>query len=134
MSKKNLIIIIVAVILIIVGVILLKNNSKSKENNAGGTTTVVESPIAKKKTNGTFDMYNTDITTDTGSTKITATIENISGKTTPQQLLEVVLLDKNSNELGTVKLSVPELEAGVATEVLTESLKVYEGIYDFKIK
>ena len=133
MSKKNLAIIIIAVVLIIVGTIFLRNRGNDNSKNTQ-TTQVVESPIAKKKTNGTFDVYNTDITTNTGSTKISATIENISGKETKEQMVEIVLLDKNNNELGTIKVSVPSLKAGVATELSAETLTVYNDIYDFKIK
>lgn len=135
MSKNNLILIIVAIILIITGLIYL-NKSKDTADKTGGQQAVEvnQSPVAEKKENGTYEMYNTDIKTDSGSTKITATIKNVSANTTPEQFIELVLLDKQNKELGTIKTIVPSLGSGVATNISAESLKLYENIYDFKIK
>ena len=137
MSKKNLAIIVIAVILIIIGIIILNNNKDNDNSNASsstGQTTVVENPIIEKKTNGTYEIYNTDLNTNSGTTKIKATVKNISKSTTPEQFIDIVLLDKSGNELGTIKATVPSLDSGVATEISAESLKVYTNIYDFKIK
>lgn len=137
MSKKNLAIIIIAVVLIIIGIIILNNNKDNDNSNASsstGQTTVVENPIIEKKTNGTYEIYNTDLNTNSGTTKIKATVKNISKSTTPEQFIDIVLLDKSGNELGTIKATVPSLDSGVATEISAESLKVYTNIYDFKIK
>ena len=137
MSKKNLAIILIAVVLIIIGIIILNNNKDNDNSNASsstGQTTVVENPIIEKKTNGTYEIYNTDLNTNSGTTKIKATVKNVSNSTTPEQFIDIVLLDKSGNELGTIKATVPSLDSGVATEISAESLKVYTNIYDFKIK
>ena len=136
MSKKNLAIIIIAVVLIIIGIIVLKNNKDKNNNNTSNTqqTTITENPIIEKKTNGTYEIYNTDLNTNSGTTKIKATVKNVSNSTTPEQFIDIVLLDKSGNELGTIKATVPSLDSGVATEISAESLKVYTNIYDFKIK
>lgn len=136
MSKKNLVFIIIAVILIIIGIILLNNNKqKDNENNMEvKRTEIAANPIADKKTNGIFEIYNTSITTNTGSTRIKAAVKNVSGTRTEEQFINIELLDKNNNELGIIKVNIPSLENGEATTISAESLKVYENIYDFKIK
>lgn len=136
MSKKNLVIIIIAIILIIIGVVLLKRNKESQQQNIKTTeqTQTVESPIIQKKTNGTYEIFNTNIKTDTGSTRIKAAVKNISGAATPQQTIDLVLLDKNNKEIATIKTIIPALENGVTTTISVEDLKVYDNIYDFKIK
>lgn len=135
MSKKNLIVIIIAVILIILGIIYL-NSNKDGNNNASGVeqTVVAKNPILDKKTNGIYEIYNTNITTKNGTTEIEATIKNVSSSKTPEQFIDIVLLDKNNNELGTIKATIPSLESGEATTVAVESFKVYSNIYNFKIK
>ena len=138
MSKTNKIIVIIAVILIVIlGIVAI--NNKNEDNFANTNTqnqsqTRTTNQIATKKSNGTYEIYNTDIKTNTGSTKLTATIKNISGSKTERQRLEIVLLDKNSNEIGTLMTTIPSLEKDGTTEITAEDLKVYENIYDFNIK
>ena len=137
MSKKNLVIIIIAIILIIIGIVLLKRNNESQsqtDNTKTEQPQTVASPIIQKKSNGTYEIFNTNIKTDTGSTRIKAAVKNVSGVATPQQTVDLVLLDKNNNELGTIKTIIPSLENGASTTISVEDLKVYENIYDFKIK
>ena len=132
MSKKNIIIIIIALILIIIlGVNLnKKNNSTSEEIQSEETI----NQVSTKKTNGIFEIYNTDITKDSGSTKITATIKNISGNKTEEQKINLVLIDTKGKEIGKLIVTVPSLESGKSTLISAESLTVYENIYDFIIK
>lgn len=136
MSKKNIIFIIIAVVLIIIGIIFLNNRSVDNKSNSGTQQgTVVDQPkTSEVKTNGTYQMYNTSITTDTGSTIIKGTIKNISNSDTPKQSVSIVLLDKNNNEINTFKATVAALKSGEATTVYVESLKVYDNIYDFRIE
>lgn len=133
MSNKNKILIIVAIILIIIlsiGLIKNKNNVTNQGQEAEKTTNLV----ATKKTNGTFEIYNTDIKTDAGTTKITATIKNISVNKTVEQKIELLLLDYSGNEIETIIVTVPSLESGKSTIISAESLTVYENIKDFSIK
>lgn len=135
--NKNKIIIIATIILIIALILTLIIN-KSKDNNTQATKeieiTETTNKVATKKSNGTFEIYNTDIRTNTGSTKLTATIKNISSIKTERQRIEIALLDKNSNEIGIITTTIPSLEVNGTTEISAEDLKVYENIYDFKIK
>lgn len=137
MSKTNKIVVAVAVILIIIlGIIAI--NNKNADNNVNGTqtaeTTETTNQVATKKSNGIFEIYNTDIKTNTGSTRVIATIKNISGSKTERQKIEIVLLDKNGNEIGTITTTIPSLDTNATTEISAEDLKVYDNIYDFKIK
>ena len=136
MSKTNKIVIILAIILIIIFGAILINKDNDTQNNTHviQTQTQAVNPISTKKTNGTFEIYNTDIKTSTGSTKLTANIKNISGSKTERQRVEIILIDKNGNELGTINTTVPSLEVNATTQITTEDLKVYENIYDFKIR
>lgn len=138
MSKTNKIVIIIAVILIIIlGMIAMNNKSRDNSSNnniSNKSQTETTNQIATKKSNRTFEIYNTNIKTNTGSTKLTATIKNISGSKTERQKLEIVLVDKNSNEIGTLMTTIPSLNVDDTTEIIAEDLKVYENIYDFKIK
>ncbi len=137
MSKKNLAFIIIVILLIIIGIIIILNNNKDNNDNTTlntEQTEVVENPIIEKKTNGTYEIYNTNLSTNSGTTKIKAIVENVSKSTTPEQFIDIVLLDKDNNELGIIKATVPTLNSGKATEISAESLKVYQNVYNFKIR
>lgn len=130
MGKTNKIIILIAIILIVIlGIKIITNKNKDKQEVKETTN-----QIATKKSNEKFEIYNIDIKTDSGSTKFTATIENISGKKTEQQRIEIILIDKNENEIGTIIATIPSLENNEISEIVAEDLKVYNDIYDFKIK
>ncbi len=134
MTKRKLIIsiIVITIIVIALGLVLIKNKNNSiSENRQIEETT---NKIATKKENSIFKIYNTDIKNNTGSTKITATVKNKTEATTEEQEITVILLDKNKNEIGTMKIVVPSLKAGSSTQVMSESLTVYENIDDFIIE
>ena len=133
MSKKNLALIVIAITLIIIfGVKLIMSDDSNSENSQNISEPT--NKVATVKENGTFKIYNTNISTDTGSTKIKATVKNISNNTTEEQKIEIQLVDKDGNEIGVIATIIPKLESGKSTIISAESLKVYENIYDFKIK
>lgn len=135
MSKKNIAVIVVAIILIIImGIKLMSNNKDTNGDAENSSQTQTTNPVATKKSNGTFEIYNTDIKTNTGSTRLRATVRNISGSKTEQQIIEIALIDKEQNEVGTIMATIPSLEDEGTTEISSEDLKVYENIYDFRIK
>ena len=135
MSKKNIIITIIAIIVIITLSILvinlISNSNKDMGKNANNQTT---NQVATKKSNYIFEIYNTDIKTNTGSTRFTATVKNISKNKIEKQRIEIILMDKEENEIGTIFTTIPSLESKETAEISAEDLKVYENIYDFKIK
>ena len=135
MSKTNRIIVIIAIILtIIFGIMLIIRNGNSKNSEEVQNETPTTNQIATKKTNGEYEIYNTDIKTNTGSTKLTATVKNISKSKTDRKKIEIVLLDEKSNEVGTINATIPGLEVNGTTEISAEDLKTYQNIYNFRIK
>ncbi len=131
MTKKNLILIVITLILIaIIGAKLINRNNASQK----GQIEERENKVATIKQTSEYEIYNTDIKTEGGSTKITATVKNISGRKTEQKEIEIVLLDKNENEIGRVRAIVPSLEKESIAEISAESLTVYENVVDFRIE
>ena len=131
MTKKNLILIVIALILIVImSAKLINRNSESKS----GQIEERENKVATIKQTSEYEIYNTDIKIDGGSTKITATVKNISGRKIEQKEIEIVLLDKNENEIGRVRVIVPSLEKESVAEISAESLTAYENVVDFKIE
>lgn len=135
MNKINLIRIIISIvigtILISIFVINLKNK-KSEEYNISNENQTTNQ-IAIKKSNGVFEIYNTDIKTNDRTTKLTATVKNITTNKTEKQIVQIILIDIEQNEIGRMLVTVPSLESNQATEISSEDLRVYDNIYNFKI-
>lgn len=135
MNKINLIRIIISIvigtILISIFVINLKNK-KSEEYNISNENQTTNQ-IAIKKSNGVFEIYNTDIKTNDRTTKLTATVKNITANKTEKQIVQIILIDIEQNEIGRMLVTVPSLESNQATEISSEDLRVYDNIYNFKI-
>ncbi len=132
MTKKNIILIVIMLILIaIMGINLI---NKKGDNNSKSQIEERKDKVATMKQNSEYQIYNTNIKTEGGSTEIKATVKNISGIKIEQKELKIVLLDKNKNEIGIVKAIVPTLEKGSVAEISAESLIKYENIVDFKIE
>lgn len=132
MDKKKIAIILLIAILVIVLIAVLVNKNDNNEviNNDG----VALNPISTKKTTSKYEMYNTDIKVGSGTTKITAEVENISNTVTDEQKVTVVLLNKEGNELGTIPVTIPKLDVGKSAKISTQVLTEYEGIYDFRLE
>ena len=135
MNKINLIRIIISIvigtILISIFVINLKNKMSEEYNISNENQTTNQ--IAIKKSNGVFEIYNTDIKTNDRTTKLTATVKNITANKTEKQIVQIILIDIEQNEIGRMLVTVPSLESNQATEISSEDLRVYDNIYNFKI-
>lgn len=136
MSKGNKIFIGIAIVLIIICVVIMINNKKEDTVTPNSTSNevTITNPISTKKSNGTYEIYNTDIKSNGGMTKMTATIKNVSGNIVEEKIIEISLKDSSGNEIGTMKVTVPTLESGKTTKISAESWKEYNNIYDFEIK
>ena len=85
-----------------------------------------------------FDTIFADIRTIAPETKVflflMAIIPFLPCRNAISYKVNIVLIDKNGTEIGTITTTVPSLEVNKTTEIYAEDLMVYENIYDFKIK
>lgn len=137
MSKNNKILIAVCVVLIIIGLIILnvnKNKNKETTSTTNTETEATQSAVVEKKSNGTYEMFNSKLNAGAGKTEVITYVKNVSDVATPERFVDIILLDKDNNELGTMKANVPALQPGQTTQISAESTKVYENVYNFAIK
>lgn len=150
-EKKGLIILLVVAVLAI-GVIFLVTRPKTEKNEEvstkpenkvveefvqtldDGTKLNTSTKLNETKTVNGLKIGNIQLTNKNNQSLLLADVENTSGKDTPVTLIDIVLTDKNGNELGKVSGIIGDLKAGAKTQFTTSTQKDYANAYDFTIK
>ena len=80
-----------------------------------------------------LSFKNIQLTNSNGQSVLLADVTNISSTATTLTLVDVVILDKNGNELGTVGGIISPLQPGASTQFNSSVTMDYANAYDFKI-
>ena len=103
------------------------------QNLEDGTKLNTSTKLNEAKTVGAYKIEDIQLTNKNGQTVLLANVTNVSNKETKLQLIDVVILDKKGNELGTVGGIIAPLKAGKSTQLNTGMSLDYSNAYDFKI-
>ena len=151
MSKKEkrglLILIIVAIAIIVTLVIILnvrgkKSNNDTEENKVveefvqvleDGTKLNTSTKLSETKTVDGLKIGNIQLTMQNGQSVLLADAENDTGKDIDIMLLDIILLDKNGNELTTIAGIVGDLKAGEKQQLNSSVTSDYANAYDFRV-
>lgn len=149
-NEKKLILILL-VITVIVAIIFFA--TREKKNTEDTNMTVEENNVVEefvqvledgtklntstklneaKEVNG-LKFENIQLTEQNGQSVLLADVTNNSDKTTDLTLVDVVLLDKDGNEIVTVGGIISPLQAGEKTQFNTSMTLDYANAYDFRI-
>ena len=151
MSKKEkrglLILIIVAIAIIVTLVIILnvrgkKSNNDTEENKVveefvqvleDGTKLNTSTKLSETKIVDGLKIGNIQLTMQNGQSVLLADAENDTGKDIDIMLLDIILLDKNGNELTTIAGIVGDLKAGEKQQLNSSVTSDYANAYDFRV-
>ena len=151
MSKKEkrglLILIIVAIAIIVTLVIILnvrgkKSNNEAEENELveefvqvleDGTKLNTSTKLSETKIVDGLKIGNIQLTMQNGQSVLLADAENDTGKDIDIMLLDIILLDKNGNELTTIAGIVGNLKAGEKQQLNSSVTSDYANAYDFRV-
>ena len=151
MSKKEkrglLILIIVAIAIIVTLVIILnvrgkKSNNEAEENEVveefvqvleDGTKLNTSTKLSETKIVDGLKIGNIQLTMQNGQSVLLADAENDTGKDIDIMLLDIILLDKNGNELTTIAGIVGDLKAGEKQQLNSSVTSDYANAYDFRV-
>lgn len=123
MNKKAIIAIIVAVvILVIAGIILLVINNNKKEGTSKEAITT-ENVIKDEKFGG-LDFTNTTFIKENGQYTISMDVTNPSDKEIDLEEVNIVLKDKNGNEIVTLLGYIGDPMKAKETRVVTSSVSM----------
>ena len=156
MSKSKVAIIVILLIAITtVFVIMISGNKgkneKNKEGNenlnetkdaayeenvqvqADGTKLNKSEQLKKEKTLGTLVFKDIQLTNKNGQTVLLASVTNTGASKTDIKEVNIIVIDKDGNELGTVVGVIIPLNPGQTTTLNSSAQRDYANAYDFKV-
>lgn len=147
-EKRMILILLVITILVTIIFFVTREKKNNEETNTIEENNVVEEFVQvledgtklntstklneEKEVNG-LKFENIQFTEQNGQSVLLADVTNNSGKVTELLLVDVVLLDKNGNEIITVGGIISPLQVGGKTQFNTSMTLDYANVYDFKI-
>lgn len=149
--KKNekIFILGLVIITIIVAIVFIASRSaKKKESNQPEENQVTEEYVKvledgtklntstklneTKNVNG-LQIGNIQLTNQNEQSVLLAEVTNNSGKDTDVMLIDIILLDKNGDEIVTVGGIIAPMKQGEKTQLNTSMTLDYANAYDFKV-
>lgn len=148
-EKRGLIILILVAIAIITTLAIITNR-KGKEVNSDsteedkvveefvqvledGTKLNTSTKLSETKIVDGLKIGNIQLTMQNGQSVLLADAENDTGKDIDIMLLDIILLDKNGNELTTIAGIVGDLKAGEKQQLNSSVTSDYANAYDFRV-
>ena len=147
-EKKMILIIIVVGIIVVGGIFLLtrpktENNANGAEENKvveefvqvleDGTKLNTSTKLSETKTINGLEIGNIQLTNQNNQSVLLADVKNNSGKDTEVMLIDIILLDKNGQELGKAGGIIGDLKAGETTQLNASTMIDYANAYDFRL-
>ncbi len=148
-EKRGLLILILVAIAIITTLAIITNR-KGKEVNSDsteedkvveefvqvledGTKLNTSTKLSETKIVDGLKIGNIQLTMQNGQSVLLADAENDTGKDIDIMLLDIILLDKNGNELTTIAGIVGDLKAGEKQQLNSSVTSDYANAYDFRV-
>ena len=144
--KEKRMILILLVILVIAIIIFAVNKNKKDENTEenkvveefvqvleDGTRLNTSTKLNEMKKFEGLEFGNIQLTNSNGQSVLLADVKNTTQAETGLMLVNVTLIDKNGNELGTVGGIISPLKPGESKQFNTSMTIDYANAYDFKI-
>ena len=148
-EKRGLLILILVAIAIITTLAIITNrkgkevNSDATEENKvveefvqvleDGTKLNTSTKLSETKTVDGLKIGNIQLTMQNGQSVLLADAENDTGKDIDIMLLDIILLDKNGNELTTIAGIMGNLKAGEKQQLNSSVTSDYANAYDFRV-
>ena len=147
-EKKMLIILIIVAIIIIVALYFITRGGKEKTLNVEENTVVEEfvqvledgtklntsSKLSEMKEFQGLKIGNIQLTNREDKTELIADVENPTENDTKAMLVNVILYDKNGNEIATLGGRISPIKAGQTMQFSTSAMIDYANAYDFEFK
>ena len=147
-EKRGLLILIIIAIAIITTLAIITNRKGKEVNNDAEENEVVEefvqvledgtklnisTKLSETKIVDGLKIGNIQLTMQNGQSVLLADAENDTGKDIDIMLLDIILLDKNGNELTTITGIIGNLKAGEKQQLNSSVTSDYANAYDFRV-
>ena len=147
-KEKRMILILILVSILIVGIVWLVTRPKTNKTNASGS--VAQGEFTKVDNEGTivnksekinedreelgFSITNVKLEEKNGETIISARITNKTESNQESFFGNIVLFDKQGNEIGRIPTMVSETQKGESIDIEASITESYVNAYDFKLE
>ena len=151
-NEKKLILVLILILIVVIVVKvrsggekerdLMKSDEMAKGNRVeeefvqnlkDGTKLNKSEVLSQTKTLGDLEFTNIQLTNQNGQTLLLADVKNIGTIATGMQLIDVLILDKNGEQIGKISGIVSPLEAEETTQFNSSTLEDYANAYDFQV-
>ena len=146
-KEKRMILILLVVLVIAVVIFVVSKNKKGNEENTeenkvveefvqvleDGTRLNTSTKLNEMKKFEGLEFGNIQLTNSNGQSVLLADVKNTTQAETGLMLVNVTLIDKNGNELGTVGGIISPLKPGESKQFNTSMTIDYANAYDFKV-
>lgn len=151
-EEKKMILILLIITIVIIGIIWLiaRGNKKETINNGvveentvieefvqeleDGTKLNTSSQLNKSKEFQGLKIKNIQLTNQNNKTELITDIENVTGRDTQAMLIDIILYDKQGNEITTLGGRISPIKAGQTIQFSTSAMIDYANAYDFEFK
>lgn len=151
MNKKEMTIvgIIILIFLVVIGFLLgsRKSNVEDINNNqieeieneftqsfSDGTKLNTSTKLKETKKIDNIEIKNAQLTNKNGKSVLLAEVENKGNNKTEVTLINIILLDKQGNEIAKVPGIIAPLNSGEKKQLNTTMQEDYTNIYDYKVE
>ena len=145
-EKRMILILLVVLVIAVVIFVVSKNKTGSEENIEennvveefvqvleDGTRLNTSTKLNEMKKFEGLEFGNIQLTNSNGQSVLLADVKNTTQAETGLMLVNVILIDKNGNELGTVGGIISPLKPGESKQFNTSMTIDYANAYDFKV-
>lgn len=111
-----------------------ENDQKYTKEDETGEKVNTSEDLNKEKTFGDYKVSSIYLKTEAGANTLTATIENVSSKTTEEGVYNLIFTDKSGQEKGKVTVFIKSMTPNETVEIRsTINLDVIDS-YNFKLE
>lgn len=111
-----------------------ENDQKYTKEDETGEKVNTSEDLNKEKTFGDYKVSSISLKTETGANTLTATIENVSSKTTEEGVYNLIFTDKSGQEKGKITVFIKSMTPNETVEIRsTINLDVIDS-YSFKLE
>ena len=137
-----LVVLVIAVVIFVVSKNKKGNKENTEENKVveefvqvleDGTRLNTSTKLNEMKKFEGLEFGNIQLTNSNGQSVLLADVKNTTQAETGLMLVNVILIDKNGNELGTVGGIISPLKPGESKQFNTSMTIDYANAYDFKV-
>lgn len=144
LDKKKVIIFVIIIALLIIGIfVFLKNNEKTEnieepevlvQTLENGTKLNTSAKLKEIKKVGNIEISNSQLTNKYGKTTLLADVKNVGNTKIEMLELEIVFVDRNNKQVGTLNGLLGTIQAGETVQLNVSSTNDYLEAYNYLVK